>query len=252
MGLIADFRVLSDGLPLVDVAAAVPEATLRVESMQGNPSGPPAFVVSVTGVDSDAVDAAFTRASSVTDHSLVVADGSTRRYRCHPTGGPPDDLETLADNESIADETTVTPEGWAERRWFADRGAFDAYRSFCRENDLTFRLDRLLDVDRATGGTGNGNGTGTGTGSGTGDSGDTTGGETAAPAHTAMTDAQREALVTAHEMGYFDVPRNATLADVADELGVAPPSLSERLRRAQSHLVGRLRAAEGDIKPRID
>jgi len=238
MGLIADFRVRSDGLPLVDVAAAVPEATLRVESMQGNPSGPPAFVVSVTGGDSDAVDAAFARASSVTDHSLVVADGATRRYRCHPTGGPPDDIETLAENESVSDEVRVTPEGWAERRWFADRAAFDAYRSFCRENDLTVRLDRLLDVDRATGATG--------------PVADADGDETSAPGHTTMTDAQHEALVTAHEMGYFDVPRNATLADVADELGVAPPSLSERLRRAQSHLVGRLRAAEGDIKPRID
>lgn len=233
MGLIADFRVVSGDLPLVDVAAAVPEATLRVESMQGNPSGPPAFVVSVTGEDLDGVDAAFASATSVTDHSLVVADGTTRRYRCHPTGGPPDDLETLADNESVSDRVRVTAEGWAERRWFADRAAFDAYRSFCRENDLDFRLDRLLDVDRATGTTDPDEGT-------------------SAPAHSAMTDAQREALVTAHEMGYFDVPRNATLGDVADELGVAPPSLSERLRRAQSHLVGRLRAAEGDIKPRID
>jgi len=233
MGLIADFRVVSGDLPLVDVAAAVPEATLRVESMQGNPSGPPAFVVSVTGEDPEDLDTAFAGATSVTDHSLVVADGTTRRYRCHPTGGPPDDLETLADNESVSDRVRVTSEGWAERRWFADRAAFDAYRSFCRENDLAFRLDRLLDVDRATGTT---------------DPDE----DSNAPAHTAMTDAQHEALVTAHEMGYFDVPRNATLGDVADELGVAPPSLSERLRRAQSHLVGRLRAADGDIKPRID
>ena len=240
MGLIADFRILSDTLPLVDVAAAVPEATLRVESMQGSPSGPPTFVVSVTGTDADSVDAAFASATSVSEHSLVVADGTTRRYRCLPTGGPPDDLETLAENESVSDEVRVTPTGWAERRWFADRAAFDAYRSFCRENDLDFRLDRLLDVDQATGASAPGTHTGA------------DGVETSGPARTAMTDAQHEALVTAHEMGYFDVPRNATLADVADQLGVAPPSLSERLRRAQSHLVGRLRAAEGDIKPRID
>jgi hypothetical protein len=246
MGLIADFRVRSEDLPLVDVAAAVPEATLRVESMQGNPSGPPAFVVSVTGAERGAVDAAFAGATSVRDHSLVVDDGATRRYRCRPAGGPPDDIDTLAENESVSDRIRVTPEGWAERRWFADRAAFDAYRSFCRENDLTFRLDRLLDVDRATGATG------TRERSGSGNDDETTGSETSAPGHRAMTDAQREALVTAHEMGYFDVPRNATLADVADELGVAPPSLSERLRRAQSHLVARLRAAEGDIKPRID
>lgn len=233
MGLIADFRVLSETLPLVDVAAAVPDATLTVESMQANPAGPPAFVVSVTG-DPAGVDDAFAAVDSITDHTLVVADGTTRQYRCRPAGTPPDDLETLTENDSVADRIRVTPEGWAERRWFADRAAFDAYRAFCRENGGTFRLDRLLDVDRATGTTDPDDANGT------------------TPTHTGMTDAQREALVTAHELGYFDVPREATLADVADELGVSPPSLSERLRRAQSHLVGRLRAAEGDIKPRID
>ena len=77
--------------------------------------------------------------------------------------------------------------------------AFDAYRSLCRRNDLDFRLDRLLDIDRATGAAGAGG------------------------ARAGMTDAQREALVTANEMGYFAVPREATLADIADELGVAPP-----------------------------
>ena len=236
MGLIADFRVRSADLPLVDVAAAVPDATLTVESMQANPTGPPAFVVSVTG-DPAGVDEAFAAADSVTDHSLVVEDGTIRQYRCRPAGGPPDGLETLTENDSIPDRIRVTPEGWAERRWFADRDAFDAYRAFCRENDATFRLDRLLDVDRATGGL---------------DRDPDPDDDSTTTARTGMTDAQREALVTAHELGYFDVPRRATRADVGDELGVSPPALSERLRRAQSHLVGRLRAAEGDIKPRID
>ena len=232
MGLIADFRVRSEGLPLVDVAAAVPDATLIVESMQANPTGPPAFVVSVTG-DLGGVDEAFAAADSVTDHSLVVEDGTTRQYRCRPAGGPPEDLDALADNDSVPDRIRVTPGGWAERRWFADRDAFDAYRAFCRENGATFRLDRLLDGDRATGGLDRG-------------------ADSTTPARPGMTDAQREALVAAHELGYFEVPRSATLADVADELGVSPPALSERLRRAQSHLVARLRAAEGDIKPRIN
>lgn len=228
MGLIADFRLVSEDLALVDVAAAVPEATLRIEAMRANPSGPPTFVVSVAGADRDAVERAFAAATSVTDHSLVVEDEAARRYRCRPTGGPPEGLETIVENESVSDEITVTPSGWAERRWFADREEFDAFREFCRRNDAAVKLDRLLDADRATGGV-----------------------DADAPPDP-MTGPQREALVTAHEMGYFEVPRGATLADVADELGVAPPSLSERLRRAQSHLVSRLRAADGDIKPRMN
>jgi hypothetical protein len=52
-----------------------------------------------------------------------------------------------------------------------------------------------------------------------------------------MTDAQREALLTAHEMGYYEVPRATSLEAVAAELGVTAPSLSERLRRANANLV---------------
>ncbi|MDG5776024.1 helix-turn-helix domain-containing protein [Haloarculaceae archaeon H-GB2-1] len=38
-------------------------------------------------------------------------------------------------------------------------------------------------------------------------------------------------------MGYFAIPRTASLDDVAAELGISASSLSERLRRAQTHLV---------------
>jgi hypothetical protein len=42
---------------------------------------------------------------------------------------------------------------------------------------------------------------------------------------------QREALAVALDRGYFDVPRRATLADVADELGVSDSAASQRIRR---------------------
>jgi predicted DNA binding protein len=49
----------------------------------------------------------------------------------------------------------------------------------------------------------------------------------------ALTDPQLEALATALSMGYYDVPRGATLADVASALGVAESSASEVIRRAE-------------------
>ncbi|QPV64804.1 helix-turn-helix domain-containing protein [Halosimplex litoreum] len=240
MGLIAEFRLTGADLALVDVAAGVPAATVEFESVQAAPSGPPEFVVRTVGADREAVEAAFAEADSVTDHSLVVADGDTRRYQCRPTGGPPEGLEALADNRSVPDRVTVTPDGWTERRWFADREEFDAFREFCRANDYTFGLDRLVEVDDDTGAS---------DAEEPGPFGAVDGDASRPPG---MTQPQREALVLAHEMGYFDVPRTASTADVADELGVAPASCSERLRRAQSHLVAQFRRADTNIKPRID
>lgn len=40
----------------------------------------------------------------------------------------------------------------------------------------------------------------------------------------------------AYEAGYFEIPRAASLTGVAADLGISASSLSERLRRAQTHL----------------
>ncbi|MDG5776231.1 helix-turn-helix domain-containing protein [Haloarculaceae archaeon H-GB1-1] len=52
-----------------------------------------------------------------------------------------------------------------------------------------------------------------------------------------VTEPQREALVTAFEMGYFKQPRNASLSDLADELGISSTAAGGRLRRGMENLV---------------
>ncbi|UPV74234.1 helix-turn-helix domain-containing protein [Halorussus limi] len=51
-----------------------------------------------------------------------------------------------------------------------------------------------------------------------------------------VTPAQEAALRTSMEMGYFAVPRGATAAEVADELGISKSAFLERLRRGQATL----------------
>lgn len=54
----------------------------------------------------------------------------------------------------------------------------------------------------------------------------------------ALTEAQREALVSAYDFGYFDSPRESSLEEVAAELGITQQSLSSRLRRGHRRLIG--------------
>jgi predicted DNA binding protein len=61
-----------------------------------------------------------------------------------------------------------------------------------------------------------------------------------------LTDRQRRALSVAWEAGYYEQPREADLAAVADRLGVALGTASELLRRAERELV---RAAVGSSGP---
>lgn len=48
---------------------------------------------------------------------------------------------------------------------------------------------------------------------------------------------QHEALVVALDAGYYEVPREATRAAVAERLGCAPSTASEHLRKAEAALV---------------
>ncbi len=52
-----------------------------------------------------------------------------------------------------------------------------------------------------------------------------------------LTDDQMEVLRTAYEMGHFAVPQQSTSGAVAEELGVARSTFSERLRRSQNRLL---------------
>lgn len=52
-----------------------------------------------------------------------------------------------------------------------------------------------------------------------------------------LTRTQRDTLISAYEAGYFDIPREITLVDLAERLEVSDQAVSERMRRGEAKLV---------------
>lgn len=52
-----------------------------------------------------------------------------------------------------------------------------------------------------------------------------------------LTPPQREALTTALEAGYFDVPRKVTLQELAEHIDVSDTAISQRIRRGVKNLL---------------
>lgn len=52
-----------------------------------------------------------------------------------------------------------------------------------------------------------------------------------------LTDRQLETVHVAIEIGYYEIPRRATAADVASRLGCTPSTASEHLRKAEARIV---------------
>jgi len=215
MGLVAEFDIRCGALPLVGVAASVPEATVALD-LQYNHGGRPLFLVTVTGGSATALERAFADASDVGRWTLVGRAGDTRRYQVVPAlgleeqlGDRIDDLaglEALATADAIIERIAVQTDGWRQTGWFADREVLGEFSSFWQRN-AGFRLHRLTRAGQPE------------------------------PPGDGLTDRQHEALRTAYEMGHFDIPRQASLAEVAAELDVSASSVSERLRRAQTRLI---------------
>ena len=96
---------------------------------------------------------------------------------------------------------------WTVRVWLPDREALASLWEYATDHDIEFVLERVSDY---------------------GDAGDGGSG---------LTTAQREAILLALEMGYFEEPRGATLEEVADELAISQPAAGGLLRRGLRRLV---------------
>lgn len=61
----------------------------------------------------------------------------------------------------------------------------------------------------------------------------------------ALTDRQLEVLKTAYNMGFYDVPREASIEDIAAEIGLNSGTVSEHLQRAERNILSQQFMAEG-------
>lgn len=55
-----------------------------------------------------------------------------------------------------------------------------------------------------------------------------------------LTERQEDVFRTAHAMGYYEVPRDVSFADVAAELDVDPSTVAEHIQRAERHVLDSL------------
>lgn len=103
-------------------------------------------------------------------------------------------------------QATAGESGWIGRIQVPEAERLHEFRDYCESKGITFEIRRVYQAE-----------------SGDGDAG--------------LTAGQREVLLAAHEAGYFEEPRAASLQEVADRLEISSSSASGRLRRAIDALV---------------
>lgn len=204
----ARFTVPSDEFPLGTVFEQLPGVTVDLERIvPGSEMVIPYFWV--RGAATDDIEAAFQKHEGVKDLRLI--DSVEDEYLLRVEWVPEYEgvLTALAETEIPLLEATGTNEQWTFEIRGDDRSDVAEFQHLCRERDLPVTLTALHALTPV---------------------------ETATDA--VLTDLQEELLVLAYERGYFDSPRDVTMTELGDELGISQQAVASRLRRGIRRILG--------------
>ncbi|MFC4247279.1 helix-turn-helix domain-containing protein [Natribaculum luteum] len=112
-------------------------------------------------------------------------------------------FQCVLDHEGQILSATGTPEGWDFEMRFTGREALSQYQDCCEDAHISLDIIRIYNPA-----------------------------DPEADSWYGLSEPQREALALAVRMGYYDIPRGCTTAELADELGISDQAVTERLRRA--------------------
>jgi hypothetical protein len=217
MTLIADFYLET---PVLRTALeAAPEMQISIEQQTLRDSKPFALSFWASGGDFEAFEAGLADDPTVDDVGVLAEVDDKHLYQVALTdeGNEHMTYHAWADLGGVFVSSERVGDGWRSRIRFPDRESLQQYVTFCEEHGLTFDLRKLYAA---------------------GEDGDDSLG---------LTDRQYETLRAATEMGYFEVPREIELEDLADVLGVSRQAVSERLRRATETLVRATICRENEV-----
>ncbi|RDI72635.1 helix-turn-helix domain-containing protein [Halopelagius longus] len=145
---------------------------------------------------------------TVTDPRLVAELEDRRIYRVQLTDRAKLVTYKLAELGIYLSEIAHDDGGWRFRALLPDLDSLTAFREYCKAENITFRVKAMYQNDQAA----------------------TRGGF-------GLTDGQREALLLAFDRGYFSDPREITLQELAEEMGISSTACGRRLRRASEQLI---------------
>ncbi|MFC6991689.1 helix-turn-helix domain-containing protein [Haladaptatus sp. GCM10025707] len=184
--------------------------TLTYEDERLLPDGRIRFLFWASGGEFDDFDDGLDADPTVENRAVLGVDGSKRLYRVE-LADPVDEMtvyQAYTEVDAVPIDATGTVDGWNVKMQFPGRANFKQFRRQLLESGVSVELFTIFTTrpnDQNT--------------------------------PRSLTQCQEDALVTALEDGYFSIPRETSLADLASELGVSSQAASERLRRGTEQLV---------------
>jgi hypothetical protein len=198
-------------LPVLETSVEhAPDVDVTIEQQTMTEAGTLDLTVWASGEELDTFEEGLDRDDTVARWVAVGGNGTRRMYRTRLTEGASSraNYNGWTDGKAVFLSSERTSRGWTVDAFFNDRSVLQQFAVECESNDVPFDLLRVSEVDQLE---------------------DTQ--------QFGLTELQSETLLTAYDRGFYSVPRQVNLEDLADPLDVSHQALSERLRRGAGSLI---------------
>lgn len=208
MSITAKIHIEHDRLALAPTLRVLDGIKIRVISQGTTNPGATVFPFLVEYDDREALESALDGDPTVASYELVDWGDESGIYYIEHAGGTKLISTVVTDVSGFLANTETQGNGWLVRLLLPDREALNSVWQYARENDISLDIIEIYGNESA------------GTESSYG-----------------LTLEQRAALQTAYQKGYFQEPRDISLNEVAEEMGLSSTAMSGRLRRGMRNLV---------------
>lgn len=215
MSVIADFTVTSDSFTLHHALTTVPEMTVEAERLASHSVEWLFPFQWATGGDFERFDEALENDPTVASATAIEESGESVLYQIEWSDEVVALITEITDQHASILKAEASGETWQIQLRFAEESQVSSFQERFEERGRSFEVNKLYHPS------------------------------TPRQGEYGLTPEQRDTLVLALENGYFDVPREQSIEELADELGISSNAVSQRIRRGSANLV-RQTLAVGD------
>ncbi len=203
MTSIADIEIPADGTGTGQLFEAVPSLTCEMERVIAS-SGHGLWLA---GPSRSEIEAALDEADAIGTYSQISSDEDRWLYDIEFEPDTVDPFEIVLEEGGTVLSASASDGTWLLSIRVVDRESVSSLYDRLDDNGVTPTIVRLFDLAEES------------------------------HSQCGLTARQYETLVAAIDHGYFEIPREVSMQELSEELGISHQALSERLRRAYRALV---------------
>lgn len=208
MSIIAEFSVKSGDFALNHTLTEAPHMIVEIEQVVATMEDRVMPYFWVSGGDHAEFESEFEHDESVTNINAIDEVDEARLYRAEWTQNVESIVYAYIELGATVLQAIGRAENWELRMRFDDRESLSQFQAYCKDNGISFDLNRLQEQEQPM-----------------------------ASAQYDLTTKQRETLVTALEEGYYEVPQEISMSELANQMEISQQALSKRFHAAHKNLI---------------